>query len=325
MTGPVSTAMREKDIRVQSADAALAATYCRPSREGPFPVVLMIHGSGPLDRNENMRGQRLDIFNTIAHGLAERGIGSLRYDKRGCGVSAGDYLRAGHKEFVADAVSCLDALVRQEGAMADRVFVLGHSEGCIIAPQVCLRRPRVSGMILLCPFIGKLETMLMNQASQLEKEAGQMRGMAGYFNRLLIKLRGNPVDVQRRLIQKLKTSSSAVIRVGFSRVPAKWYREFMAVDPVGVFSSTKTPMLLIGGEKDLQCDPDDVFRIAEVSSALTETWIVKDMTHVLRTDAGEPSIAGSFRLLDRPMEHSVIERIAEWLERNMGRRNNLTT
>ncbi len=308
--------MLEEELIIQSADAMLAATYCRPSQDGLFPVVLMIHGSGPLDRNENMKGQRLDIFNAIAHGLAERGIGSLRYDKRGCGASTGDFLWTGHKDLVADSVSCLDALARQDGAMADRVFVLGHSEGCIISPQVCLHRPRVSGMILLCPFISKLESMLMNQASQLEKEAGSMRGMAGRLNRLLIKVRGNPVDLQRRLIRRLKTSTSAVIRVGFSRVPAKWYREFMDIDPASIFASTKTPMLLIGGEKDLQCDPDDIFRIAEVSEAISETWLVKDMTHVLRKDAGISSISASFHLLGRPMEPSVIERIGLWIRRD---------
>ena len=52
----------------------------------------MIHGSGPMDRNENMPGQSLNVFNTIAEHLAEKGIASLRYDKRGCGKSGGNYL-----------------------------------------------------------------------------------------------------------------------------------------------------------------------------------------------------------------------------------------
>lgn len=113
--------MHETDVAIQSGGARLAGTFCVPAGRVFFPAVLMIHGSGPLDRDENMYGQRLDIFNqrldifnTVARGLAEAGIASLRYDKRGCGASAGDFFQTGHADLVADAVNCLDALSRCE-------------------------------------------------------------------------------------------------------------------------------------------------------------------------------------------------------------------
>ena len=63
----------------------------------------MVHGSGPLDRNENVKkGSHLNLFNTLAHHLAGIGIASLRYDKRGCGESTGDYYAAGHSDLLAD-------------------------------------------------------------------------------------------------------------------------------------------------------------------------------------------------------------------------------
>jgi uncharacterized protein len=76
----------ELDVRIEASAAVLSGTFCIPSVEGAFPVVSMLPGSGPLDRNENVEGQRLDIFNTIAHQLVEMGYASLRYDKRGCAV-----------------------------------------------------------------------------------------------------------------------------------------------------------------------------------------------------------------------------------------------
>ncbi len=61
--------MQETDVVIQSGATRLAGTFCVPARNGFFPAVLMTHGSGPLDRDENMKGQSLDIFNTIARGL----------------------------------------------------------------------------------------------------------------------------------------------------------------------------------------------------------------------------------------------------------------
>src|SRR5690349_6626940 len=88
--------MPESEVGVSVDGAELSATLCTPSGQGRFPCVLMLPGSGPLDRDENVEGQRLDIFNTIAHHLAQAGFASLRYDKRGCGKSTGKCLEAGY-------------------------------------------------------------------------------------------------------------------------------------------------------------------------------------------------------------------------------------
>ncbi len=102
--------MIEKEITIESSGLGLSGTVCLPEQEGRFPLVLMIHGTGPLDRDENMPGQQLNVFNAIAHCLVEEGIASLRYDKRGCGKSSGDYYRAGHSDLINDAIHCFDTL-----------------------------------------------------------------------------------------------------------------------------------------------------------------------------------------------------------------------
>lgn len=94
--------MQEQEVRIQSGEVELIGILCSPDGTGKFPAVLMVHGRGPLDRDENMKGQQLNIFNAIAHVLAQRGIASLRYDKRGYGASSGDFMSAGH----ADLVHC---------------------------------------------------------------------------------------------------------------------------------------------------------------------------------------------------------------------------
>ena len=78
--------MLESALEIKAADGVLAGTLCLPS-DVDLPLRPDASRSGPLDRDENVEGQRLDIFNTIAHQLAQRGFASLRYDskKRGCG------------------------------------------------------------------------------------------------------------------------------------------------------------------------------------------------------------------------------------------------
>jgi predicted acyl esterase len=83
--------MIEKKIIKETKNCKLFGTICLPKKECQFPVVLMVHGSGPLDRNGNMPGQNIDIFNMIAQHLANNRIASLRFDKRGCGKSTGNF------------------------------------------------------------------------------------------------------------------------------------------------------------------------------------------------------------------------------------------
>lgn len=286
-------------------------------------MVLMIHGSGPLDRNENMKGQSLDVFNTIAHTLVKSGIASFRYDKRGCGLSTGDYYDSGHDDFVVDAKTCLDALIKDENISARDIFLLGHSEGCIIAPQVCSQRQSVAGMVLLCPCIEPIESMMLRQAEQLEKEINEIPGVSGHVYRFISRVTGRPLASQKRLIQKVNSTSSSVIRLGFRRFPAKWLRELMAIDLKAIFGTIIHPMLLIGGQKDLQCSPEDVFRIAKIAQGATETRVIEDLTHVLRCDERAASITGQAQLLSKPLEQTVLDLIGTWINNQREARNGM--
>lgn len=311
--------MIENEISIPVNGATLKGTLCRPGEGGPYPAVLMIHGSGPLDRNENMPGQRLDVFNTFARRLAASGFASLRYDKRGCGASTGDFLSAGHNDLIADAAECFDALAGADGTAAGEVFLLGHSEGCLIAPRVFRLRPAAAGLVLLCPLFETLEAALLRQAGQLEKELAARRGVAGRLGRFFAGIFGGPLAGQRTLIRKVKAASSPVLRVGFRRHPARWLKEIMAVDPREVFREIGAPMLLVGGEKDLQCRPDDIFRIAKTAGPGAEPALVDDLTHILRRDEDPPALADFPRLLKRPVDDRVLELVVEWLGRRSGR------
>jgi uncharacterized protein len=303
--------MIEKDITINSNESNLSGTLCLPTASGSFPLVLMIAGSGPLDRDENMPGQQLNIFNTIAHSLANDGIASLRYDKRGCGKSEGDFYRTGHTDLVNDAINWFDFLKEQE--YCEKIFVLGHSEGCIIAPQVALKRQETAGLILLSPFAENIESILIKQAAQIQKEFES----GGLIRKLTGKILGATVASQQKLIHRLKSTDSETIRAGLQKIPAKSFRELMQLDPSAIFSQVSQPMLVIGGEKDLQCNPADVERIAKLAKGSVDAHVVKNLTHVLRFDEGEPSILGTSKLISNPIEPIVTELITGWFKKQL--------
>lgn len=291
--------MIENEVSIEHAGARLAGTLAAPG-VGRFPTVLMLHGSGPLDRNEDMPGQRLSVFNTFAERLAREGVASLRFDKRGCGASTGDFETAGLHDAVADAVAWLDRLGRAELCNPERLILLGHSEGCLVAPLALHQRPSVSAAILICPFAERMDTILMRQAAQVERELGW-----------LLRTLARPVSTQRRLIERVRSGSELKFRIRGQLINARWLRELLAIDPAEVLRQVTCPTLLIGGAHDCQCDPDDVTRAAALLQGPVQAHVVPELTHVLRR--GPRTLLQQHRLLADPVDERVLDLVATWL------------
>lgn len=293
--------MIENDVAIEHAGARLAGTVVAPG-VGRFPTVLMLHGSGPMDRNEDMPGQRLAVFDTFAARLAQNGVASLRFDKRGCGASTGDFETAGVHDAAADAVAWLDWLGSADFCDPERTILLGHSEGCLIAPLAIHQRPSVWGAVLVCPFAERMETILMRQAAQVERELGW-----------LLRTLTRPVLTQRRLIERVRASSEPSFRMRSQRINARWLRELLAIDTAEALGQVTCPTLLIGGAHDCQCDPEDVARAAALVRGPVEAHVVPELTHVLRR--GPPTLLQQHRLLGAPVDERVLDLLAPWVQR----------
>lgn len=291
--------MIENDVAIEHAGARLAGTLVAPG-VGRFPTVLMLHGSGPMDRNEDMPGQRLSVFNTFAERLVREGVASLRFDKRGCGASTGVFETAGVHDAVADAVAWIDWLGSAELCDPERLILLGHSEGCLIAPLAIRQRPSIWGAVLLCPFAERMETILMQQAAQVERELSW-----------LLRALTRPVPTQRRLIERARASNELSFRARGQRINAKWLRELLAIDTAEVLRQVSCPTLLIGGAHDCQCDPEDVARAAALLQGPVTAHVVPELTHVLRR--GPRTLLQQHRLLGEPVDERVVELVATWL------------
>lgn len=307
--------MIEQEVEIDTGVHTLAGTVCRPKDGGPFPFVLMIHGSGPLDRDENMKMQKLNVFNVMAHHLAGVGIASLRYDKRGNGKSGGDYYSATGTDLVEDALYCLDAMGKRPDCHQQQMYVLGHSEGTVIAPKLSIQRPGVAGIVLVCPFVQPIEAVLQSQAQHVAEDIERLPGVKGILTRFVTGLFGGPTKGQQKFLAKLKRTSAPVIRHNLSKVPAAWFREALELNPKTLFCEVQCPTFLLAGEKDIQCDPADAAVIADLVQGPAEVAVIDNLTHLLRFDPDEPSIFNYKKQMKMPVETVVLERIAAWLVR----------
>jgi uncharacterized protein len=266
------------------------------------PAALLLNGSGPLDRDSNMPGQALNVTNAIAASLARHGVASLRFDKRGVGESGGDYLTAGFERETGDALAALDALRRSPKIDPGQVTIVGHSVGATIAILIASRDHAFAGVVLLSgSCLSGRE--VMEQQSQRIAEA--MRGRLGLFSGLFLR---QQAYIRRRLL----ASSGDVLRIAWTKLPARWMREFMSYDPSADLPAISCPVLAITGRKDLQVDPEDVARMKELVAAPFEGHTPADLTHVLRMDASAPSLRTYPSQLERPVDAELVELVAAW-------------
>jgi dienelactone hydrolase len=238
---PEGANYRELELRVGDGDTGLPATLALPAGDGPFPAVVLVHGSGPQDRDTTIGPNK--PFVDIARGLAERGIAVLRYEKRSK-ARPQDYA-AGvtiDSETTDDALLAVAALRAQPGIDPKRVFVLGHSQGGMMAPRIGARDPKIAGLILLAAPARPLLDLVIEQN-----------------RRLAILNDGTLSDQENVAIQRL-TASIEAFRSGRELTPAQlplgmpadYWRSVEAVDPVAEAAKIAQPMLILQGARDIQ-------------------------------------------------------------------------
>jgi uncharacterized protein len=238
---PADANYREIDIRIGDEATGLPATLTLPNGKGPFPAVVLVHGSGPHDRDETVGPNR--PFLDIARGLAAQGIAVLRYEKR-TKAHPEAFTNGGtiDLETTDDAVSAVASLRGQTGIDPKRVFVLGHSQGGMMAPRIGARDPKIAGLILLAAPSRPLLDILIEQN-----------------RRMAILNDGKTSDAENAAIQQL-TDSVAAVRSGreitdaqapMGLAPAYW-RSVDAVDPVAEARAIAQPMLILQGARDIQ-------------------------------------------------------------------------
>lgn len=295
------------EITFDCRGTTLAGTFTTPPGPGPHPTALLIAGSGPLDRDGNVKRQRLDVSRDLAVMLDEIGWATLRFDKRGVGASEGDYLSTGFFDELADVESAMRWLDGRPDV--DVIVPIGHSIGATMAAELAAGHDVVSAAVLLAVTAQTGEETLTWQAAQI---APTMPGIAKAVLRLM---RTDLLRQQRKAIDRLKATTGDVTRIQGAKVNAKWMREFIAYDPLPTLRRIQVPVLAMTGSKDVQVNPADLATIAEAVPT-AETHVLESVDHILRHEPRPISNVRRYRKqLENPIDPSVATLLVEWLGR----------
>lgn len=268
-------------------------------------LALILPGSGDVDRDADHRRIPLGVSRDLAHALACKGITSLRYDKRGVGASGGRFLTTGLSDNIADATAALVTVRALHPHLP--VFVIGHSEGAMIAEAVAAEAAGLAGVVLLAgPGTTGEETMRW-QAAQI---AEALPPFARAVTRLL---RVDIVEQQRKALAKIKATTGDTARTQGRTINAKWQRELLAFDPAPLLSRIEAPVLAITGGKDLQVNPDDLPTIAASVAGPVETHRPQHLTHLLRNDPNTPSLGAYKKLGRQATDADLLTQVTDWV------------
>lgn len=248
----------------------LAGTITLPKAQGIFPAIILISGSGPQDRNEEILGHK--SFLVIADYLTQKGYAVLRYDDRGTAKSGGKFQDATSLDFARDAAAALAYLKTRKDIDSNKIALAGHSEGAMLAAMMAANDPSVNAIIMLAgPGIPGDQLLLMQQeliaqvnevnADEIKETTARNRSL---FN--LIKqandLESAKVAVEKKLKKISKTLSKSTlaayggttefIEQNLNAFINPWMFYFLRYDPAVDLKKIKCNVLALNGSKDLQ-------------------------------------------------------------------------
>jgi len=233
----------------------LDGTLTVPEGKGPFPAVVLITGSGPQNRDEEIFGHK--PFLVLADHLTRRGIAVLRYDDRGVGKSTGSFASATSEDFAGDAWTAWQTLSARPEIDAKRLGLLGHSEGGLIAPMLAASHPEIAFVVMLAGTGVTGEQVMLAQAAAIMKASGApaetIAANTDLQKQVFAILREE--TSMARIVERLgaipagsKEASAALVKQSAS----PWLRFFATYDPAPALAKVRCPVLAIAGERDLQ-------------------------------------------------------------------------
>ncbi len=311
-------AFHEVEVSVGSGEWALPGTLSLPNGDGrrfpaegagAFPAVILVHGSGPQDRDESIGPNK--PFRDLAWGLASQGIAVLRYDKRtkvhGAQITSEMITRFTVQEEVIDDALYAVQLLRQTPEIdPDRIYVLGHSLGATLAPRIGQQDPAIAGLIIMAGITRTLEDTILDQYTYLYSLSGAM------------------TDGQKAELEQLKVKVARVKDPNLSvQVPAKdlplgvspaYWLSIRGYQPAELAKSLAMRLFVLQGGRDYQVTSAGDFpawqnALAGKSNATLKLY--PKLFHLFMAGEG-PSTPQEY-MLEGHVSEEVIQDIAGWI------------
>jgi hypothetical protein len=294
----------ERQVTFPSGSDQIPGTLCLPAKlPGKVPVLVMVQGSGPHDRDERV-GPNYP-FRDLARGLAAAGIGTLRYDKR-------TYLFTPpfdpaqitlDWEVTNDAVAALQFASKLPEANA--IFLLGHSLGGTLAPYVANRFPGTRGIVLMAAASSPIDLTLAEQKRLLLQQQGksdqEIEEQLESQNKIFADIRAGKIPATRMI----------------NGAPASYWLDWMRRDPAGELKKTNLPVLVLQGGRDSQVYQADYERFKQsLQGKLAEFYWFTNLNHLFMPVEGAASFDYS-----KPshVDQRVVNTIANWVKKESSR------
>ena len=328
---------KEEVVRYTNEQAGfdLEGTLTLPDAPGPHPVVVLISGSGPQDRNEELMGHK--PFLVLSDYLTRQGIAVLRYDDRGVGESGGDFASATSSDFATDALAGVNYLKGREDIRGDAIGLVGHSEGGLVAPMVAVESPDVAFIVLLAGPGLPGKDILVLQGEEIGRASGMFESSIEKISEINSRLfqvivdNEGSADLEEKLQQELQEfrkgmSASDIQMLGLNpaqdeqmirRLTSPWMQQFMAYDPRPTLEKVRVPVLSLIGEKDLQVpsEPNSEAIEAALKAGGNADYTIKTLpglNHLYQTaNTGAPA---EYAQLSETFSENAMAIIAEWIK-----------
>jgi dienelactone hydrolase len=303
-------AFEEQQLKVGSGIWSLPGTLNLPKGKGPFPALVLVHGSGPNDRDETVGPNK--PFRDLAWGMASRGIAVLRYEKR-TKEHKWKLVVVRHnltvkEETIDDALAAVSLLRSTDKIDSERIFVLGHSLGGMLVPRIGARDSGIAGFIVLAGTSRPLEDVILDQSSYIASLDGEV---SEDESAAIEKLKEQVVRVKGPELTEQTAASDLPLGA-----PAKYWLDLRDYDPPEAAKRLQQPMLLLHAGRDYQVTTEDFDRWQKALSSrdTVQFKVYPKCNHLFIEGEGQCTPAEYEKA--GHVAKAVIEDIAEWIGRN---------
>jgi pimeloyl-ACP methyl ester carboxylesterase len=325
----------EEEVSFENEEAGitLAGTLTLPEKEGIFPAVVLISGSGAQNRDEELMGHK--PFLVIADYLTRNGIAVLRFDDRGTDASTGDFKTATGLDFAQDVESAVRYLQTRKEINRKKIGLIGHSEGGIIAPMLAGRSKDIAFIVLLAGTGVPGDQLLLSQQEALYKASGM--SAEKWETTRAINAKAFEMVIQSTDPEQLKTDLTAYLKQTFKDHPEQkpqgiseeqfiqlsvtgmtspWIIHFIRYNPAPALEKTKCPVLALNGEKDWQVSAKE--NLEAIRSALVKggnkrvtVKAFPGLNHLFQEcTTGSPT---EYAMIEQTISPVVLEEMLKWI------------
>ena len=314
----------------------LSGTLTMPSSGTGFPVVVLISGSGPQNRDEELLGHK--PFLVLADHLTKNGIAVLRYDDRGVGRSKGNFGKATSADFATDVNAAVQYLKTRKEIDVKKIGLIGHSEGGMIAPMVAAESKDIGFIVLLAGtgvpgkdiIILQQQLIAKAEGGASEKDLAETAAFTEEIAKIVTSGKDEKtvstefIDFLKSTWQKLPDSSKqvygteAVFLMQSAQMNTPWMRYFLSYDPASALQKIRIPVLALNGSKDLQVWPAQNLPAIEkaLKKAGNKKYTVKELpglNHLFQEcTSGAPS---EYEKIEMTMSPAVLDEVTNWIKK----------